>query len=178
MCLIKDTAGTAGHGAIYELPYWDTADKSGFVHFSRVELVRAAVLDLCVVHPEGAAIFDSNAGLPDSLNEAWRQHMKKLSVQLKKESQNASQVLDALDSVKSCSKELRRIAAAKVSPCCSNTGRFKSVVDENGFKVNIRRVGRVNATLATDILRSFARHQSRTAFDRSVITDQLLNKMN
>ncbi len=178
LCSIKDVPAK-DEGQSYELPCWrDKGRQSGFVHFSRVHLVRIAILDLCVLRGDGKAVFDNSRTLPEALSEVWRQYAGKLLKQLEKERAQAYQLRSLfLDAKNNIPKKLRKLAEAKIIPCCSNTGRFKVKPDQQGFTVNLRRIRRVNPSRASDILRAFARHQSRAAFDRSVVTESLRRRM-
>lgn len=173
LCVIKNEPAN-GIGQSYELPFWKEDGSSAFVHFPQVHMIRVSILDLCVLDVAGNVTFDRSSVLPETLNVAWSHYVEKLQKQFDTESNRAIQLKTLFTGAASnVPKELRALAIAKVEPCCSNTGRFKSTSNENGFTVNCRRVGRVSSALATDILRAFTRYQSRTAFDQPIFTEDL-----
>lgn len=177
LCLIKDEPAS-DESQSYELPCWHEKGESGYVHFSRIHYVRVSMLDLCVLREDGEAIFDKTVALPETLTESWREYGKKLLKQLKTESEDVAKLTSYFEEPKNkVPGDIRKLAVAKVQPCCSNTSRFKYTATENGFTVNLKRVSRVTSLLATDILRGFARHQSRTAFDQPVVTERLRRRM-
>lgn len=173
LCVIKnESANTEGQS--YKLPFWNEDGSSAFVHFSQVHMIRVSVLDLCVLNANGNVTFNRSSALPEALNISWLRYAEKLRKQFDTESNRAIQLKTLFrDATSNIPKELRTLAVAKVEPCCSNTGRFKSISNDDGFTVNCRRVGRVSAALAIDVLRAFTRYQSRTAFVQSVVTDDL-----
>lgn len=173
LCVISDKA-SGSPGQAYELPYWHEDGRSAFVNFARIEMVRTAILDLCVLHANGSAIFETPHVLPSDLSEQWREHMERLLGELTKEYQQASELLDLLKNSKiNIKQNLLNFANKRLLPKCSNTGHFNSTILSNGFSVNLHRIRRVNSAMAADILRAFARHQSRTAFDQPVVTKDL-----
>jgi hypothetical protein len=177
LCVIK-AAPANTEGQSYKLPFWNEDGSSAFVHFSQVHMIRVSVLDLCVLNNNGNVTFDRSSALPEALNVSWFHYAEKLRKQFDTESNRAIQLKTLFRGATSnVPKELRALAIAKVEPCCSNTGRFKSTSNENGFTVNCRRVGRISSALATDILRVFTRYQSRTAFEQSVVTEDLQRRM-
>jgi hypothetical protein len=177
LCLIQDEAANA-QGQSYELKEWDDLGKSAFVHFSGVHMVRAVILDLCVTRQDGTATFVADEKLPEAMSDSWQRHMKMVLKQLKNESKMARELTGALENKKlNISKSLRCFARLKTLPYCSNTGKFKATPSDNGFPVNLQRVMRLNAAVTADVLRAFTRYQSRTAFDQSVVTDDLRKRM-
>jgi hypothetical protein len=176
LCLV--TQKRPEEGQSYELKCWNDDGSPAHVHFSQIHMVRVSVLDLCVLHPEGRANFDRQPNLPDTLTESWRQHATKLLKLWERESAHADQLKSLFQHKESSiPKQLRTLAVSKILPCCSNTGRFKYNPTQQGFSVNLRRIRRISPLLTSDILRGFSQFQCRTAFDQSVMTDELLQKM-
>lgn len=177
LCVVKN-GPTPDPSHSYELKFWQSDGSSAYVHFAQTHLVRIVMLDLCVLRDDGRAIFDNQSTLPNTLNESWEQYAKKFLKQLNAESSHASQLIEHIQGKQSAiPKQLKALAVAKILPCCSNTNRFKSEATTQGFSVNLRRVKRVNSFLTSDILRRFAHYQSRTAFEQSVITEDLQRRM-
>jgi hypothetical protein len=170
----KDMRGHNG-SHVYELKYWEKMGESGLVNFSDIQMTRLAVLDLCVFRADGQAIFEVESLPPDSLTDAWGEHFKKLKSMFSKEFSSVTRLKQEFIRMgKNVDKLVKETAIARMLPCCSIPGKFKvRLVDSTGFAFGLRRVRRLEATLAADVVRAFASHQSRTAFDRPVMTDEL-----
>ena len=151
----------------YALPFWGEDGSSSHVDFNKLHLVRLAVLDLCVFREDGQVRFVPQETSSPRLHESWRRHRERLYKQLSNEVRQALKVVATAATDKSLKKMLEEQLL-----CCSNTRQFKMVLDPKtqGFSVNLQRTRRVHASRAADILREFARHQSRTAFEQALFT--------
>ena len=174
LCEVRSNAEASPKG--YTLNHWATNGTPGHVRFIDVHLVRLVMLDLCAFQEDGQSRFIPGQEPNESLSPAWRAHYTRVQEALKREWDLVCENIKALNEA-TLEKTVRDRLVRSAMPLCSNTGRFRATQMEKGFCVNLKRTARICPSLAADILRAFARYQSRVAFEHPVVTEELTSRL-
>ena len=140
-----------------ELPFYDNeTGKSAFAKFSKAHQVQLAILDLCALHADGSAEIQVDAASPELLIPSWKLRYKRLE----KLFGNALGRWESL-AEKQVNNELKSLALPKFS----TTVRVDAAVNGNTVEYGLKRVMRLRQPRSGALLTSFARFQSRAAFE-------------
>lgn len=176
ICQIKKAppAGDNRGNFYYELPHWFKDGTPGYVVFRDVHLVSLSVMDFVVFNKSGEANFDLYSEPEEELSDSLKNRHQKLYRIYRKVHQNLCEIYEALNSPKiNLNKQLKDFGKLNLLPQCSNTNKFKLELVSSGFRANIKRTARVSSPIATDVLRAYSHYQSRTAFDQSLVTNEV-----
>ena len=140
-----------------ELPFYNEATgQTAFVDFAKVHQVLLAVLDLCVLRPDGVATVDVTAPCPDLLIEPWKARYARLQRFFAAALARYRQVEDRTD----CN-EFKLLAL----PAPSTTVPFRVTAGVQTVGYDLKRVMRLRQPRAGALLTALAQHQARAAFE-------------
>jgi len=149
--------GTGTH----ELRYWDDADgHSWCVNLRAVHTVKLWVLDLCVFREDGKGAMGLDDALPDGLIPAWQERFSLVQKEVRK-------ALDADERHAKANMPANDSALRPAAITSSNDAKFYGTADREAKSVSfgIERIARYQQPFTGGLLRDYARHIAREAYE-------------
>ena len=140
-----------------ELPFYnDATGRSAFVDLARVHQVLLAVLDLCVLRPDGVATVDVDAPCPDLLIEPWKARYPRLQKFFRTALGRHAQMEGRPD----C-RQFKSLAF----PTLSATVPVRVTAGQRTVSYDLKRVMRLRQPRAGALLTALTQYQARAAFE-------------
>ncbi|MDA1049662.1 MAG: hypothetical protein O3C40_04160 [Planctomycetota bacterium] len=150
--------------AFMELTFYEAnTPDSVWVRFSKPKLILAEILDLCVLSENGVAVFAPTAEAPGGLLPSWNERLSLLRQHYQQRLDSYRKAID--EATDQLSSETIALIQLQLTGLSGDIARSSIDLNKQQFEYGVTRVGRVKEPVASSMLRAYARHISRDAFE-------------